>query len=213
MINEYYILRDNEKHGPYSHIELMDMEVNATELVLSPLATDWQEAFELPEFDEYFKSIGIYAPTTSNVANFGWRLLAFVIDYVIITIGLGLTVGIFVAIGRLTTSTISMDPLSSTSSTEGDLLFRLIFLLILTSYNSTFEATKMQGSIGKFICRLVVVNINGQRLSFGTALSRNLLKILSSFLFFLGYFAMLWSPMKQCWHDQRAKTYVVRKPK
>jgi len=213
MINEYYILRNNEKHGPYSHTELMDMEVNATELVLSPLATDWQEAAELPELDEYFKSIGIYVPTQQNVANFGWRLLAFVIDYAIITIGIGLIVGIFVAIGRLTTSTISDDPLSSTSSTEGDLLFRLIFLLILISYNSAFEATRMQGSIGKFICRLVVVNVNGERLSFGTALSRNLFKILSSFFFCIGYFAMLWSPMKQCWHDQRAKTYVVKKPK
>ena len=211
MINEYYIFRDNEKHGPYSHIELMDMQVNATELVLSPLATDWQEAAELPELDEYFKSIGIYVPTTSNVANFGWRLLAFVIDYLIIILGFALIGIVLVIIERLTTGTISDD--SSSSSASSELLLRLLILLALISYNSAFEATKMQGSIGKFICRLVVVNVNGQRLSFGTALIRNLNKILSSFLFCLGYFAMLWSPMKQCWHDQRAKTYVVRKPK
>lgn len=211
MINEYYIFRDNEKHGPYSHTELMDMEVNATELVLSPLATDWQEAFELPEFDEYFKSIGVYVPTASNVANFGWRLLAFVIDYLIIVLGFGLIGGVLVVIERLTTGTVSDN--DALSSTGADLLFRLLFLLALISYNSAFEATKIQGSIGKFICRLVVVNISGERLSFGTALTRNLFKILSSFFFCIGYFAMLWSPMKQCWHDQRAKTYVVRKPK
>jgi uncharacterized RDD family membrane protein YckC len=211
MINEYYILRDNEKHGPYSHTELMDLEINATELVLSPLAADWQEAADLPEFDEYFKSIGVYIPTKQTVANFGWRLLAFLIDYAIIILIFGLIGVILVIIERLTTGTISEDDSSSTSGSE--LLFRLLFLLALITYNSAFEATKMQGSIGKFICRLAVVNINGERLSFSTALTRNLFKILSSFLFCIGYFAMLWSPMKQCWHDERAKTYVVRKPK
>ncbi|NHA04605.1 RDD family protein [Mucilaginibacter sp. HC2] len=211
MINEYYIVRDNEKHGPYSHTELMDMEVNATELVLSPLASDWQEAAELPEFDEYFKSIGVYVPTKHTVANFGWRLLAFVIDYLIIVLGFGLIGGVLVVIERFTTGTVSDN--EAVSSPGADLLFRLLFLLALISYNSAFEATEMQGSIGKFICRLAVVNINGERLRFGTALTRNLFKILSSFFFCIGYFAMLWSSMKQCWHDQRAKTYVVRKPK
>jgi uncharacterized RDD family membrane protein YckC len=135
----------------------------------------------------------------------------FLIDYAIIILIFGLIGVVLVIIERLTTGTISEDDSSSTSGSE--LLFRLLFLLALITYNSAFEATKMQGSIGKFICRLAVVNINGERLSFSTALTRNLFKILSSFLFCIGYFAMLWSPMKQCWHDERAKTYVVRKPK
>lgn len=207
MINEYYIFRDNEKHGPYSHTELMDMEVDATELVLSPLATDWQEAFELPEFDEYFKSIGIYVPTADNVANFGWRLLAYVIDYIIIIVAVMVIGALIAVIERLVTGNVF-----DAESKSIDLLFRLIGIVVLIFYNATFEATKMEGSIGKFICRLVVVDLKGQRLSFSQALQRNVSKIVSSLVCGVGFLVCLWNPMKQCWHDQIAKTFIVRKP-
>jgi hypothetical protein len=37
MINEYYLLKQGEKEGPYTHIEIMDMEIEAYQLILSPL--------------------------------------------------------------------------------------------------------------------------------------------------------------------------------
>jgi uncharacterized RDD family membrane protein YckC len=207
MINEYYLLRGNQQNGPYSYTELMDMGISVHEMILSPLARDWREATDLPEFDEYFKSIGVFVPTKQNVANFGWRLLAFVIDYALLIIGIGLVIAVLTIAERLTKGTVS------DTSSENDLLFRIVFVLVLIFYNTIFKATIIQGSIGKVICKLIVVDVKGQRLSFKNALQRNLSKLLSSFLFCLGFFAMLWNPRKQCWHDQTAKAYVVRKTK
>jgi uncharacterized RDD family membrane protein YckC len=212
MINEYYILRDNEKHGPYSHTELMDMEVNATELVLSPLATDWQEAAELPEFDEYFKSIGVYVPTISNVANFGWRLLAYVIDNVMVLVGAAIGGGVFGLIKLFWGGGVETISADTEETAYSKLLTNLLFAGIFIVYHAIFESTKLQGSIGKVICRVAVVDINGQRLTFGRALQRNLSKLLSSLLCGVGFLVCIWTPMKQCWHDQVAKTFIVRKP-
>lgn len=206
MINEYYLFKDNEKQGPYNHNELMDMGIGIHEMVLSPLAEDWQEASDLPEFDEYFKSAGIYVPVANNVANFGWRLLAYLIDYAVLFIAAAVFSALFFIILRYTTgSSFGND------SNSDELKLKLIIVVGWFFYHAGFESTKAQGSIGKIICRLIVVDGNGQRLNFITALGRNLSKIISSFLCGLGFFAMLWSPLKQCWHDQMAKTFVIRK--
>ncbi|WPU93065.1 RDD family protein [Mucilaginibacter sabulilitoris] len=207
MINEYYLFKDNEKQGPYNHNELMDMGIGIHQMVLSPLAEDWQAASDLPEFDEYFKSAGIYVPVANNVANFGWRLLAYLIDDAVLFIAAVILWSLVVIIVRYTTGSFDTD----SNTTDQELMIRLIAVVLWIFYNAAFEATKVQGSIGKVICRLIVVDGNGQRLNFTTALARNLSKIISSFLCSLGFFAMLWSPMKQCWHDQMAKTFVVRK--
>lgn len=205
MINEYYVFRDNEKHGPYSHTELMDMNLSVQDMILSPLADDWQEAADLPEFDEYFKSAGIYVPTVQNVAHFGWRLLAYVIDYALLFIGAAIFSALFGIIQRLTTGHI--DDLSVIN----DIILRLVLVIVLLFYHAAFESTKLQGSIGKVICKLTVVTTTGQRLTFGHALQRNFSKLISSMICGLGFLAMLMSPMKQCWHDQIAKTYVIKK--
>ncbi|MGN8072377.1 RDD family protein [Mucilaginibacter sp. SG564] len=212
MINEYYILRDNEKHGPYSHTELMDMQVSATELVLSPLATDWQEAAELPEFDEYFKSIGVHVPTVNNVANFGWRLLAYIIDNVMVVVAAAIVGGMFGLIKLVWGGGVNAINMNTEETSSTKLLTNLLFAAIFMVYHSIFESTKLQGSIGKVICKMAVVDINGQRLTFSQALQRNLSKLISSLLCGIGFLACIWSPMQQCWHDQIAKTFVVRKP-
>ncbi|WP_184547410.1 RDD family protein [Mucilaginibacter sp. FT3.2] len=90
-------------------------------------------------------------------------------------------------------------------------LSMLISVLAWILYNAIFEATKLQGSLGKTVCNMIVVDARGQRIDFGKALSRNFAKILSSLLCGVGFLTVLWSPMHQAWHDQLAKTYVIRK--
>jgi hypothetical protein len=55
-------------------------------MVLSPKADDWQRASDLPEFFEYFEAKGVYFPTEDNLATFWWRLLAYLIDSVLISL-------------------------------------------------------------------------------------------------------------------------------
>lgn len=201
MINEYYILRQGQNEGPYSHTELMDMGIQTTDFILSPIADGLQQAADLPEFQEYFKSIGMYIPSPTNVASFWWRLFAYFIDYALLYMGIILIAVIVGILSRFTSI------LPHHISNENALL-ALVTGMIL--YHSSFETTTMKGSIGKTICKLVV-DAFGERLTFGRALSRNFSKILSGSLCGLGFLTVLWNPMRQGWHDQIAKTYIVRK--
>ncbi len=85
MINAYYLLQAGEQTGPFTLYELQDFNLEPDTLVLSPLAADWQDAGNLPELATYFESRGIYAGH-STYASFWWRLLAHIIDSVLIQI-------------------------------------------------------------------------------------------------------------------------------
>lgn len=170
MINDYYTLLNGETVGPYSHTELMEQGIEPDAQVFSPLTNAWQEAAELPEFSSYFESKGIYMPTQLTQANFWWRLLAYVIDYVIYLILAG-SVGVFIGL-LIVFFHISSDILDRADSYY-DIEIRLIAFVLLILYNATFESTKLQGSIGKIVCKLKVVDGSGRWISFLNALGRN----------------------------------------
>jgi uncharacterized RDD family membrane protein YckC len=211
MINNYYILQDGQETGPYTLNELMDMQPVPSLMVLSPIADGWQEASDLAEFAQYFESVGIYVPTMQNMAGFWWRLLAYVIDYIIqllIIFVLAAAAGVLLPLLGMSTGFLTDDgddPLSKFYTK----LFALVFNIL---YHATCEASNMRGSIGKLILRLSVVDADGNKLGFDKALSRNLGKILSALIIGIGYLNILWDDHKQAWHDQWAKTYVIRRP-
>ena len=78
-------------------------------------------------------------------------------------------------------------------------------LIVFFLYDAVFEASPMQGSIGKKICNIIVVDYHGRRLTFAKALGRNFGKILSGMICFVGYLNVLWDDKSQAWHDQLAK--------
>jgi uncharacterized RDD family membrane protein YckC len=96
-----------------------------------------------------------------------------------------------------------------TKNTVNQLILNMIGFVISVIYNSIFEATAMQGSIGKKICKLVVVDADGRRLGLGQALLRNLYKFISGAALCLGYLNIIWDEHHQGWHDQWARTYVI----
>lgn len=206
MINTYYILEDNEKTGPFTHDELMDMNIRSDTFILSPLDENWQHASDLAEFHSYFESRGVFIPTESNVANFWWRSLAYILDYIILII-------VMMLIGAIwgMYNTLTRDSESGYYIPDTELFFRFLAILIFIAYNTLFESLTTQGSIGKVICKMVVVDAAGERLSPGKALTRNASKILSSLICGLGFFCVLWDKHRQGLHDNIAKTYVVRK--
>ena len=205
MINEYYLLYDGEKKGPYTHDELMSEELAPDTLVLSPIMTDWQRACKVAEFHTYFISRGIYVPGRANYAGFWWRLLAYIIDYVLLLIGVVLFVSILVFLKD--TGVIG----SYQHLLEDSVSFSLVNVLCFLVYHILFESIKTQGSIGKIICKLAVVDANGSRITFGQAAGRNFSKLLSSLLCGLGFLSALWDREQRTWHDHIAKAYVVRK--
>jgi uncharacterized RDD family membrane protein YckC len=203
MTDSYFIFKNNQEEGPFTLEEVMETGLDVDTIVLSPLADDWQRASDLPEFFEYFEAKGIYFPTEDNLATFWWRLLAYLIDSVLIS----LLISIF-ASGYLLATIAAMEP-DTTEAKIVRLKFNLVIFVISAIYNSVCEATPMRGSIGKKLCKLVVVDADGRGLSLGRALVRNFTKFLSSIVLGIGYLNILWSEHRQAWHDQIAKTYVI----
>jgi uncharacterized RDD family membrane protein YckC len=214
MLNTYYLIEDGRQTGPFSHHELTDRGITSEELVLSPLSNQWESAAALFEFADYFESQGIYYPTRTILSNFWWRLLAYIIDYIVVLLALMI---LLLGSGLILTYTGGNSSehetvIRGTSTADTDLFLKLFVLIMLTFYNAAFEATRLQGSIGKIICKLKVVNAAGERISFGTALGRNFGKILSSMVCGMGFFSVLWDKNKQGWHDHLAKAFIIRKP-
>ncbi|MDB5129024.1 DUF4339 domain-containing protein, partial [Mucilaginibacter sp.] len=86
MTDSYFVFKNNQEEGPFTLEEVMETGLDVDTMVLSPLADDWQRASDLPEFFEYFETKGIYFPTEDNLATFWWRLLAYLIDSVLISL-------------------------------------------------------------------------------------------------------------------------------
>jgi uncharacterized RDD family membrane protein YckC len=209
MNYDYYILEDGEQKGPYTFEELTDKGLNIHSRVLSPLADTWQDACDLPEFYRYFEAKGIYFPTEDNLASFWWRLLAYIIDTIILYF-----------VSQIIFAILAYRGITFDVRSYGELLkmpviklleLQLISSLTLIIYNSVCEASSMKGSIGKRICRIVVVDIDGVGLTYPVALVRSIGKVLSISMFYVGFLSIFWSEHRQALHDYLAKTYVVKR--
>lgn len=71
---------------------------------------------------------------------------------------------------------------------------------------------KMNGqTLGKKVFGVQVVSANGSPLGTGQVILRETVgKLLSGFVFDLGYLWVIWDPQKQGWHDKIAGTYVLQ---
>jgi uncharacterized RDD family membrane protein YckC len=126
-------------------------------------------------------------------ANFGQRLVAWLIDLVILIVGLGIIVGVAFAIDEA--------------------LGTIAYLLAIVAaylYYAYFEGSPSGQTPGKKAMKIRVIDFKtGGPLGFGRGLIRGVARIPSQFLCYLGYFWMLWDQEKQTWHDKLASTVVV----
>lgn len=204
MINNYYLLINGEQAGPYTQYQLMDMELDTRTMVLSPLAADWQELADLPEFAYYLENKGVYLPIKANLANFWWRVLAYIIDY-------GLLIMSFIILGSIYYVIYEVVNKSYPDSDLNSKIESLIQMAAFIVYHALCESSKLRGSIGKVACKLCVVNADGVSLTFQQALGRNAGKLLSGLILGLGFLRVLWDDKRQGWHDELAKAYVIRR--
>ena len=205
MNDEYYIINGNNKTGPFTFDELVKLDIDIhTEIIVSP-AEEPQYASELPELNDYFEERGIYFPTADNLASFGKRTLAFIIDYFPISIILE---NIELKMGWVTLPANYKIDMPIPNSMY---ILTLTVLGVFLLYNSIFEATPLKGSLGKMVCKLSVVDIDGQGLSLPRAFGRNLGVILSMTIW-IPFLTIAFSEHRQAWYDSLAKTYVIVKP-
>ena len=211
MDNAYYILEGGDQKGPYTFDELTNLELDIHTRVLSPLADTWQDACDLPELFPYFEAQGVHFPTEDNLASFWWRLLAFIIDFVLLSFVVDFVIATLVSKGIISnilnfTSVQSFRKLPANDFLIMEATVYGIFII----YNTICDASTMQGSLGKKICKIVVVDQDGMGLSFPTALFRSFGKAVSMFLYGLPALSILWSEYRQALHDYLAGSYVVK---
>ena len=203
MEKEYYLLDGDERTGPFTYRELVQKGMDEHTQLSTLLNDKWLYASEMPEFIDYFKSKGVYFPTGDNLANFGIRTLAFIIDYFPLYILFEI---IALKSGWIT---IPADFTLGQPLPPSLMMLYLWFTAFFLIYRSAIEASPMKATLGKRICKLVVVDINGNAPSLLSSLGRNL-GVIMSIILWVPFLTMLFNEHRQNWYDSLAKTYVVK---
>jgi uncharacterized RDD family membrane protein YckC len=129
--------------------------------------------------------------TGSTSASFGSRFLAIFIDG-LVQAGFTLPGYILIAAG---------------TEALGSLLVLVGIVAFIVLYCKKVSAGQ---SWGQKVARVQVIDINTRtNLTPGRVFLRQLSKIISGFLCYLGFFWMLWDPKQQTWHDKIVGTAVV----
>ena len=93
-------------------------------------------------------------------------------------------------------------PISMMTSSDLGFYFFFIYMILL-------EGSVLQASLGKKILKLKVVSEAGEKIAYSQAIARNLLKILSGIILFIGFMMVGWTIKKQALHDKISKTLVI----
>jgi len=143
-------------------------------------------------------------------AGFWVRVLAYFIDYLllfaanmILFIPLGFLVGLATAGGT--------QEISDESAALIGLLYYVVVFAIVWLYYALMESSRAQGTLGKRALGLIVTDSRGGRLTFARATGRYFAKLLSGFMFCIGYLMVAFSDRKRGLHDLIAETYVLKK--
>lgn len=131
----------------------------------------------------------------AEYASFGQRLLAFLIDYVILFVPL--LIVYFIA--------------ASISDALGVIVY-LLGLAAVVWYWATYEGGPEGQTIGKKTMGIRTVDADTLQpgIGAGKAVGRFFARILSGLVCYIGYLWMLWDPEKQTWHDKIVRTKVVK---
>ena len=151
---------------------------------------------KVPNFDHNFRFAG-----------FWFRFLAALIDAVIITLIVlipAFIIGLF--IGYSMAGNASAYEIQATANVVGN----LIGLPGAWLYHTAMESSAHQATFGKKILGLRVIDLNGERISFGKANGRYFAKFLSLLTLYVGFFMVGWTQKKQGLHDKLAGCLVVK---
>ena len=144
-------------------------------------------------------------------AGFGIRLLAWLIDFLVLlflSLIIGLISGFFIAFLLIYVSIVSAD--SSIVTSLSNFISGFIGFSVNLLYFTLFWSSKFQGTPGKILLGLKIVDANGNKISYSTALIRYISTIISSLLLGIGYLLIIFDDRKQALHDKLASTYVIK---
>ena len=156
----------------------------------------------------------------TNYASFGQRLVAVIIDVIIIGVAQSfIIVPLLAAVGLgFASNAENMDftnPEESAGMIAGIMAliggYWILATCIQILYFTFMESSKNQATVGKMAMGIIVTDLNGGKLDFSKALVRNLCKIISNLTMLIGYIMAAFTEKKQALHDMLASTLVVKK--
>jgi uncharacterized RDD family membrane protein YckC len=146
-------------------------------------------------------------------AGFWLRLVALIIDGLIIDVVLGIPFFMFLGgAGILRAIMAGNPPEDMVGQFVGVVvLFALAASVAIWFYYALFESSPWQATPGKRALGLYVTDIVGQRISFARASGRFFAKIISRLTLMIGFLMAGFTERKQALHDMIAGTLVLRK--
>ncbi len=155
------------------------------------------------------------APPTVAYAGFWKRFFAYLIDKLLIGVVSGILAVPVIAVGIAGSANPPDNP--DDTSVLAALLVGMILLLALVSlvlewlYYAFMESSAKQATLGKMVLGIMVVDMEGGRVSFGRATGRYFGKILSGLLLCIGFIMAGFSQQKQALHDLLSQCLVVNR--
>jgi uncharacterized RDD family membrane protein YckC len=126
-------------------------------------------------------------PIEYNYANFGDRLVAGILD------------GLILAIPNVILKFVLPEDVSD-----------LATILMGWLYSALLESGDNQATLGKKAMNIIVTDLDGERISFGKASVRHFSKFISALLILIGYLMQPFTEKRQTLHDMIAGTLVYK---
>ena len=145
--------------------------------------------------------------TLTNYASFGQRLVAYILDNLIISVPLGCIMIFVFGAGVAIAEELGSEGIISLLV----LLIQFVWLGVSWLYFSLFQSGPKMATPGKMAMGIVVTNISGKRITWANATGRFFAKILSGMAFCIGYILAAFTEKKQALHDILAGTIVLNK--
>jgi uncharacterized RDD family membrane protein YckC len=208
-----HVARQGEKLGAYdledAKIRLRQGSLRENDLAWYEGAADWMPIVQVPGFQGFrlppIPSSSLSLPRIPELpgagsvfAGFWLRLVAFLIDVIILLIPKGL---------------VDLMVFGTTSNEHGgaDALSQIFYLGLDWVYFAALESSSWQGTIGKKILGLRVTDLAGERISFARASGRFFAQFVSTIILCIGYIMIAFTEKKQGLHDMMAGTIVTKK--
>ena len=151
---------------------------------------------------------GYSHPTNIEYADWGSRLVAFLIDFVFVLV-------IFVIVIVIIAGMVIITGMVNKNSLDEEMVGYLVFYIIMMFYYAGFESGSKQGTWGKQIVGLKVADASTNApVSYGQAMGRFFSRLILGFIplvNLLDYLAPFWTDKKQTWHDKWSSCVVIEK--
>ncbi|MGF7076746.1 RDD family protein [Mucilaginibacter sp. R-33] len=199
MSQSYILVINGKPEGPFTIPELKTRGIKPGDFVKTDDMVDYKEANEIAELRELF---GFARPKLlmQYYGSFDQRWLASALDWFILF-------GVFVLLAAMAVFLFITDKQARIYTSIGIVAFTPIGKFI---YHVIMESSAKQATYGKQMLKIKVVDMDGNRISVGKAIGRNLAKIFSVLTFFIGYLMAFFNKQQQCLHDMIAGTLVIK---